>query len=183
MRLRCQLRETELIRRNYLKLLSLCLILTLPGCAVYKTREFIQIDTPRFESWNIAATVKAFSGSSGASLDNHNFSVIGDVTRYPENTDTDYVAKAVDMTLYAGACGSPDIIDIKPLRFKHFGKSQQGRSYVAADNRVLIAPEIDKICMRVTAAFNGSTGEEALTKTFDVNMKRNEKSMPGPVLD
>lgn len=155
----------------------------LSSCTSYKTREFKQLNVVEFESWNAVVTLKAFSSSSGASWDDHSFGLLGEISRYPRKLESVYFAEVVQLEVFKDECGSPQSINVDSLVFKKFGEKQYGKSYAATTKGIIIDSKVEHICVRMGVNFFLKDSGKTTGRTFDIKMKRHEKTSVGPVLD
>ena len=112
------------------------ILLSLSGCVVYKTREFTQINSAKFESWNITADVTAFSGSSDG-WENHKFMVFVDTSRYPDYLDSMYRTDIKSLVLFSGDCSSNIELELGHIEVKNHAKYQHGKYQQVHLNRYL----------------------------------------------
>ncbi|MGJ8563112.1 MAG: hypothetical protein ACSHXY_06115 [Alphaproteobacteria bacterium] len=159
------------------------LMVTLSGCVIYKTRVFKQTNDVSFEGWNVSASVTAFSGSSGASWDDHDFWISARISRYPEYLDTRYDAITSGISAYSGGCDRPVKMEMGEIEIKKSEDAYNHDTSARAINKVYIESDIEKLCIRLEAEFPSKSGDPTISKTFEIDMKRHESSFPGPPLD
>jgi hypothetical protein len=150
---------------------------------IYKTREFTQVNSEKFESWNITASVTAFAHSSGASWENHKFRVSVDTSRYPDYLDSGYTADITNLSLFSGYCPSSTELELGHVEVKNYGKYQHGRVSASASEPLFIEHAIESICIHINVDFIPLDGRPIVTKLFEIGMRRHESSTLGPALD
>ena len=156
--------------------IALLITVTLSGCSMYKTREFVQQDEVKLENWDITVFMSAFSGSSSANWDMHDFTTFISITTYkPRN----YSASINNFRLVQGQCPGKNKIELGPLKVKTY-KNDNNRVTISPEAGAITIPEnINHICAYIDASLAGNSGNNSTNKTnIQIGLERNESSYP-----
>jgi len=161
-------------RKAMLVVICLCL---LGACVEYKTRGFVQTDELTFENWRVKAQANAFTESSGASWDDHTFSVAVTALLDGDPELSDYTVSLAGFGLRTGFCAADGSapIDLGEIRSKT-RPTEVGLYDPGIDRKILIPAEVDHICVHVTARFSSKVNGDDTVEAFEIDLKRLEKS-------
>ena len=120
--------------------------------------------------------MSAFSGSSSASWDMHDFTTFISISTYQP---TKYTASIDNFRLYKGPCPGTEPIELGLLEIK---------TYENDNNRVTISPKaqsitllknIDNVCAYIDASLISSASNNQINKNnIQIGLERNESSYP-----
>jgi len=158
--------------------LTIALLITviLSGCSMYKTREFVQQEEVKIENWDIKVFMSAFSGSSSANWDMHDFTTFISIITYQP---TNYSASINNFRLIQGQCPGKDQLELGLLKTKTY-KNDNNRVTISPEAGTITIPEnINHICAYIDASLISNSGNNLINKSnIQIGLERNESSYP-----